>query len=63
MLILPGSRLSLEKTLLVVNVVRHHYRMVNRVMEISEYQRSDWAVNIIVTHLMITSDLSSLCCV
>lgn len=63
MLILLGSRLSLEKTLLVVNVVRHCYHMVNRVMEISEYQRSDWAVNIIVTHLMITSDLSSLCCV
>lgn len=62
MLTLPGSRMSLEKKLLVVNVVRHHYHMLNRVIEISEYQRSDWAGNIIVTHLMITSDLSSLCC-
>lgn len=32
MLILPGSRLSLEKKLLVVNAVRHHYHMLSRVI-------------------------------
>ena len=46
---LQGSRLTLEKNLLLIKMVRHCHHRANGIIKISEYQRRGWAVNITIT--------------